>query len=145
MKKYSKTGFSLTEVLVGLSIFALLALPAYIMFSYSTSEEMAYNKNAAANRIMESFRDEVKNLSYIYVTNPSNGLINQQGLIKETQLPPKTYEVYKQEKDKFSDLKIELFSSEDSEKTMVTFNIYIKWSRRGGSETSETLSFIKVK
>ena len=62
--KNNKNGFTLVEILVALGIFALIAIPAFMFFSYSASNEVEYHKNVSASRLMESFKNEIKQYSF---------------------------------------------------------------------------------
>lgn len=141
MTKNNKKGLTLTEITVALGLFALLAIPAYMMFSYGAADEMAYHKTAAANRILESCRDEIKNLSYAYALDLGTSF-------DSVNLPPATF-------DKLLNAQIELKDSsfkfhgtaevKSGDLEHIKFTLKVTWTKRGGSTAEEQLVFIKVK
>ena len=64
IKKNNKSGVSLTEISVAVLIFAIVAIPLYYAISYGSKEEIQLDKVAIANKVLESFKDEIKNLDY---------------------------------------------------------------------------------
>ena len=59
-----KNGFTLVEILIALGLFALIAIPTYMFFSYSAANEIEYHKNVSASRLMETFKNEIKDYSF---------------------------------------------------------------------------------
>lgn len=134
INKKKKNGFTLVEIMVALGIFALLAIPAYMMFAHSASTENEYHKNATANRLMESFRDELKQ----YPFDEAKGFTNA------TNAPPATAKVYQEAQSKYSDMQMKIEPSEIDDKTM-KFVLTVTWKSRSGKERKETSTFVKVK
>ena len=134
MNKKKNTAFTLIEIMVALGIFALLAIPAYMMFAHSASTENEYHKNAAANRLMESFRDELKQ----YPFEEAVGFTDAQNA------PPATAKVYQEARSKYSDMKMDIAKSEIDDKTM-KFVLTVTWKSRSGNDRKETSTFVKVK
>ena len=60
----TKSGFSLAEISLAVLIFALCAIPLYYAISYGSAEEIQLEKMAIANKLLESFRDEMKNIDF---------------------------------------------------------------------------------
>ena len=83
--KKNKSGVSLTEISVAVLIFALVAIPLYYAISYGSKEEIQLDKVAIANKVLESFRDEIKNLDYPTVESFGNKIVS-------TQLPPNSFQ-----------------------------------------------------
>lgn len=136
-----KRGITLTELTVALGLFALLAIPAYMVFSYGAADEMSYHKTAAANRILESCRDEIKNLSYKYAEQdlvPSFTNVNS---------PPSTFNTFMDFQKDFKDknFKLEGKAVVNKNPDHIKFDLKVTWTKKNGSIAEETLSFIKVK
>jgi type II secretory pathway pseudopilin PulG len=139
--KMKKRGITLTELTVALGLFALLAIPAYMVFSYGAADEMSYHKTAAANRILESCRDEIKNLSYKYAEKdlvPSFTNVNS---------PPSTFNTFMDFQKDFKDknFKLEGKAVVNKNPDHIKFDLKVTWTKKNGSIAEETLSFIKVK
>ena len=126
----NKLAFTLVEITVALGIFALLAIPAYMLFSYSASSENEYHKTAAALRVIETYRDEIKNLSF--------------NVAKEykSDLTPQASEIFATEHDKYG---LEKEITPEERDNMIKITITIKWKNRRGTELKETQTFVKVK
>ena len=134
MIKNNKNGFTLVEIMVALGLFALIAIPAYMFFSYTTSNEIEYHKNVSASRLMETFKNDIKQYSF-----------------EETRLfsdannaPPNTKKIYDEIKSKFSDLEMKIVQEDVDEKT-IRFTLTVTWKSRGGGERKETSTCVKVK
>ena len=134
MIKNNKIGFTLVEIMVALCIFALIAIPAYMFFSYTTANEIEYHKNVSASRLMETFKNDIKQYSF-----------------EETRLfsdannaPPNTKKIYDEIKSKFSDLEMKIVQEDVDEKT-IRFTLTVTWKSRGGAERKETSTCVKVK
>jgi prepilin-type N-terminal cleavage/methylation domain-containing protein len=141
MKKSKKFGFTLTEITVALGLFALLAVPAYLMFSFGAADEMSYHKTAAANRILESCRDEIKNLSYAYAQSLGSSF-------DSINLPPATFDklLNAQKELKDSTFKFSGIAEETTtEPAHIKFTLKVTWTKKGGATAEEKLVFIKVK
>ncbi len=139
MKKNKKSGVSLVEIILAVMIFAIVAIPLYYAVSYSSNEEVQLDKIAIANKILESFRDEIKNLDFevvkAYGTN-----------IDGSQLPPNSFQALLNSQKKYKDFK---FSAEAEHKEAtgiesILFKAEVKWTLANGKESSQKLSFVKV-
>jgi prepilin-type N-terminal cleavage/methylation domain-containing protein len=141
MKKNNK-GFSLAEIAVALALFGILAIPVYMAFSRGAAEEINYDKVAAANKILESFKDEIKNLSFEYALD-----LQKQGTFTAIQGPPNTFNALLETQQKFKDFKLEGKAEKvpglDIE--AVKFLIEVSWTKGGGAKVTERISFVKVK
>ncbi len=136
--KKNKLGVSLTEISVAVLVFALVAIPLYYAISFGTKEEIQSDKVAIANKILESFRDEIKNLDFETVLSYGED-------ITATNLPPnsfqKMYDAQKEYKDFNFKAKAKL--NDNDGMRSITFNATVSW-RRDGGESTQKISFIKV-
>ena len=134
MNKKNKIGFTLVEIMVALGIFALIAIPVYMFFSYTTANEIEYHKNVSASRLMESFKNEIKQYSFE----------ESKGFTDANNAPPNTKKIYDEIKSKFSDLEMKIVLENVDEKT-IRYNLTVTWKSRGGAERKESSTFVKVK
>ena len=134
MIKNNKNGFTLVEIMVALGIFALIAIPVYMFFSYTTSNEIVYHKNVSASRLMETFKNDIKQYSF----EECNGFTDA------NNAPPNTKKIYDEIKSKFSDLEMKIVTENVDEKT-IRFTLTVTWKSRGGAERKETSTCVKVK
>ena len=137
--KKNKLGVSLTEISVAVLIFALVAIPLYYAISYGSKEEIQLDKVAIANKILESFKDEIKNLDYATVESFGNK-------IESTQLPPNSFQELLKAQKKYKDIKFEAESVEDNNNDVISRKITaeVKWTNGTGNTSSQKISFIKV-
>lgn len=122
-------------------IFALAALPLYYAISYGSGEEIQLDKIAIANKILESFRDEVKNLDFETVKAFGSSFDGR-------QLPPNSFQKLLDAQEKYKDFKFQAQSERKIVNEIETLNISaeVKWTvGSGGRESSQKISFIKVK
>ena len=122
MIKNNKNGFTLVEIMVALGIFALIAIPVYMFFSYTTANEIEYHKNVSASRLMETFKNDIKQYSF----EECNGFTDA------NNAPPNT------------DLEMKIVTENVDEKT-IRFTLTVTWKSRGGAERKETSTCVKVK
>ncbi len=134
MIKNNKNGFTLVEIMVALGIFALIAIPVYMFFSYTTANEIEYHKNVSASRLMETFKNDIKQYSF----EECNGFTDA------NNAPPNTKKIYDEIKSKFSDLEMKIVTENVDEKT-IRFTLTVTWKSRGGAERKETSTCVKVK
>ena len=134
MIKNNKNGFTLVEIMVALGIFALIAIPVYMFFSYTTANEIEYHKNVSASRLMETFKNDIKQYSF----EECNGFTDA------NNAPPNTKKIYDEIKSKFSDLEMKIVQENVDEKT-IRFTLTVTWKSRGGAERKETSTCVKVK
>lgn len=134
MIKNNKNGFTLVEIMVALGIFALIAIPVYMFFSYTTANEIEYHKNVSASRLMETFKNDIKQYSF----EECNGFTDA------NNAPPNTKKIYDEIKSKFSDLEMKIVTENVDEKT-ISFTLTVTWKSRGGAERKETSTCVKVK
>ena len=134
MIKNNKSGFTLVEIMVALCIFALIAIPAYMFFSYTAANEIEYHKNVSASRLMETFKNDIKQYSF----EECNGFTDA------NNAPPNTKKIYDEIKSKFSDLEMTIVPENVDEKT-IRFTLTVTWKSRGGAERKETSTCVKVK
>ena len=138
-KQNNKLGVSLTEITISVLVFALIAIPLYYAISFGSKEEIYLEKVSHANKILESFRDEIKNLDFETVKNFGNN-------IDGTQLPPNSFQKLFEAQKKFKDFK---FSAQAESKAIneiesISFKAEVKWTKDNGTEASQKLSFVKV-
>ncbi len=134
MIKNNKNGFTLVEIMVALGIFALIAIPVYMFFSYTTANEIEYHKNVSASRLMETFKNDIKQYSF----EECNGFTDA------NNAPPNTKKIYDEIKSKYSDLEMTIVLKNVDEKT-IRFTLTVTWKSRGKAERKETSTFVKVK
>ncbi len=137
--KKNKSGVSLTEISVAVLIFAIVAIPLYYAISYGSKEEIQLDKVAIANKVLESFKDEIKNLDYPTVESFGEK-------IEATQLPPNSFQELLKAQQKYKDFKFEAESIEDNNNDVISRKITaeVKWINGSGNTTSQKISFIKV-
>lgn len=138
MKKI-KSGVSLVEIVLAVAIFAIISIPLYYAISFGSKEEIQLDKVAHANKILESFRDEIKNLDFDTVKNMGSK-------IDGSQLPPNSFQSLLKAQQKYKDFK---FNAEAETKTIneiesISFNAEVNWTKDSGGKSSQKLSFVKV-
>ena len=135
----NKLGVSLAEISVAVLIFALVAIPLYYAISFGTKEEIQSDKVAIANKILESFRDEIKNLDFETVLGYGED-------IKASHLPPNSFgKMYNAQKDyKDFDFEAKAIKKDVDGIRSIRFNATVTWTRDGGKKSSQKISFIKV-
>jgi prepilin-type N-terminal cleavage/methylation domain-containing protein len=134
MIKNNRIGFTLVEILVALGIFGLIAVPAYMFFSYTAANEIEYHKNVSASRLMETFKNDIKQYSFE----------ESKGFTDANNAPPNTKKIYDEIKSKFSDLEMKIVLENVDEKT-IRFTLTVTWKSRSGDERKETSTCVKVK
>ena len=139
IKKNNKSGVSLTEISVAVLIFALVAIPLYYAISFGSKEEIQLDKVAIANKILESFRDEIKNLDYPTVESFGDK-------IESKDLPPNSFQALLEAQQKYKDFKFEAESKEDNNNEVISRKITaeVSWTNGSGNKTSQKISFVKV-
>ncbi len=145
MKK-SNRGVSLVEIIVAVMVFALAAIPLYYAISYGASEETNLEKVAIANKILESFRDEIKDLDYKTV----EGLMSAGAAWKTLDasgLPPNSFNSLLTAQKKYKDFsfKTEVRKSPGADLDSLEFKAHVAWTTGRGNTASESIAFIKVK
>lgn len=136
----NKSGFSLAEISLAVLIFALCAIPLYYAISYGSAEEIQLEKMTIANKLLESFRDEMKNIDF--------DLAKKDYLtINENSLPPETFNVYLDAAKKYKDFK---FVSDSKVNDLngiesINFKVGVSWTTNSGRIASQSISFVKVK
>ena len=135
----NKSGFSLTEISVAVLLFAIVAIPLYYAVSYGSKEEIQLDKIAIANKVLESFRDEIKNLDYATVESLGKD-------IEANQLPPNSFSALWDAQSKYKDFEFKAESIEDKNNDVVSRKITaeITWTNGTGNKSSQKISFIKV-
>ena len=138
--KNNKSGTSLVEISIAVLIFALCAIPLYYAVSYGSKEEIRMEKVALANKILESYRDEIKNLDY--------DLAKDFGSVSDNNgLPPETLKVVEQAKES-KDFKVTVTSGPgpDPDVESTVFKAEVTWIAEGGGEpVTQKISFVKIK
>ena len=136
--KNHKSGVSLPEISIAVLIFALCAIPLYYAIAYGSKEEIRMEKVAIANKILESFRDEIKDLDY-------DTAITFADFSDNSGLPPETLKVLEKAKES----KEYHVSCESEKKTefdieTTTFKAKVTWNAEG-KDVEQLLTFVKVK
>lgn len=134
-----KHGVSLVEIVAAVAIFAIVAVPLYYAVSYGSKEEIQLEKVSIANKILESFRDEVKNLDFETVKSYGSSFDG-------SQLPPNSFQKLLDAQKKHKDFK---FSAEATTKNIndiesIAITAEVKWTKDGKGESSQKISFVKV-
>lgn len=138
-QKQNKKGVSLIEISIAVLIFALVAIPLYYAITYGSNEEIQLDKIAIANKVLESFRDEIKNLDFATIEEMGSH-------ITATQLPPNSFQKLLDAQQKYKDF---AFSAEVEDKTLndiksLAFKAEVTWTKGNGQKSSQKISFVKV-
>ena len=137
----NKSGFSTTEIAIAVLLFALAAIPLYYAISYGSNKEIQLDKIAIANKVLESFRDEIKSLDFELVKSFGSS-------IDASQLPPNSFDKLYEALKKYKDYKFSAtseFKEENGIETLI-FKAQITWHDGvGGKESTQKLSFMKVR
>lgn len=137
----NKRGVTLIEISVAVLIFALVAIPLYYAITYGSNEEIQLDKVAIANRILESFRDEIKNLDFETVDNYGSN-------IDGSQLPPNSFKALLDGQQKYKDFafKAEIKKPETTLSDVVSLTIVaeVSWTKGNGEKSTQKISFVKV-
>lgn len=136
--KINRSGFSLTEIVIAVMVFAIVSVPLYYAISFGSKEEIHLEKVSMANKVLEAFRDEIMNLDYKTVESLGN---NFDG----TQMPPKSFSELLAAQDKFKDLKLTAVSVANETNDARTITAEVTWKREGKGDSSVKISFVKVK
>ena len=140
-KKTNKSGISLVEITIAIFIFAVCAIPIYYAISYGSSEEIHLEKRSIGNKILESFRDEVKNLDFKTAQQYQNFSGN-------SGLPPDTFKAVEHivNEKKYKDYVVSCTSEETTENDIkiITFKPEVKWTNNKGQEITQKISFVVV-
>ncbi len=139
-------GFSLAEIIVAILVFAVGAIPIYYAISYGASEETNLEKVAIASKILQSFRDEIKDLDFKTV----EGLMGAGAAWKSVDggaLPPNSFNSLLTAQKKYKDFlfKTDVRKSPGADLDSLEFKAVVTWTTGRGNTASETISFIKVK
>jgi len=144
MKK-SRKGLSLVEIIVAVAVFAIAAVPIYYAISYNAADEANIGKRSIAQKILESFRDEIKDLEYDYVVSLMSAGSSWKP-INSSGMTPNSFNVLLTAQKEFKDFN---FSGEvrtsGGAVEILEFKTEVTWTSGRGKQESEKLSFIKVK
>ena len=137
--KINKFGVTLAEVAVAVLIFAVAAIPLYYAISYGAKEEVQLDKIAQANKILSSFKEECIELDYDEVVKLKQGLDGFNA--------PKTFNDLMLAQKQYKDFRLTVSATEKTVVDIVSLTVEaeVKWTRDGGGESSQKLSFVKVK
>ncbi len=146
MRKNKALGFSLVEIIVAIMVFALGAVPIYYAISYGASEETNLEKVAIANKILEAFRDEIKDLDFKTV----EGLMGAGAgwkTVEGSALPPNSFNSLLTAQKKYKDFSFQtdVRKSPGADLDSLEFKAHVSWTTGRGNIASETIAFIKVK
>ena len=138
--KISRFGVTMAEVAVAVLIFAVAAIPLYRAISFGAKQEINLDKEAQANKILTSFKEECSELDY-------DAVDNFKPKIDGSNVPQKTFKNLLEVQKKYKDFKFEANLQEkkagDIESLLIEAEV--KWTKDGGGEASRKLSFVKVK
>lgn len=140
--KINNRGITLAEVLVAVALLGILAIPVFMGISHGAADELNYDKVAAANKVLESFKNEMKNLSYEYAVE-----LADRGSFNGLDTAPNTFNELLKAQEKFRDLKFQGKAERDTSTgaEAIKFTVWITWTKQGGSQSRETIFFIKTK
>lgn len=144
MKK-NRLGLSLVEIIVAVAVFAIAAVPIYYAISYNAADEANIGKRSIAQKILESFRDEIKDLEYDYVVGLM-GATSSWKTFTSSGMTPNSFNVLLTAQQEFKDF---VFSGEvktaGGAVELLEFKVEVTWTSGRGKQEVEKLSFIKVK
>ncbi len=146
MKKLNNLGASLVEIAIALMIFAFAAIPLYYAMSYGAQEETNLEKVAIATKILESLRDEIKDLEFEKVEG-SVGATSAWKTIGVGELPPNAFNELLTGQKKYKDFvfSAEVRKSPGADIDAIEFKAEVSWTTGRGKKSTEKMSFIKVK
>ncbi len=141
-KIINKSGVTLTEISLAVLIFALTAIPLYYAINYGSNEEIQLNKISIANKILEAFKDEVKNLDYNYVDDMCND-----EKIETNELPPNSFQSLFNAQKEYKDFNFtgNAKKTTTNDVESIKINAEISWTNGFGQKSNQKITFIKVK
>ncbi len=144
MKK-GKNGVSLVEIIVAVAVFAIAAVPIYYAISYNAADQTNIGKRSIAQKILESFRDEIKDLEYDYVVSLMGAGANWKSF-SSSDMTPNSFNVLLAAQQDFKDF---AFSGEVKTSggavEILELKVEVTWTSGRGKQEVEKLAFIKVK
>lgn len=146
MKKNKRNAVSLVEIVVAVLVFTLAAIPIYYAISYGAAEETNLEKVAIASKILESFRDEIKDLDYDIV----KGLMGATSVWKTVDakgMTPNSFNSLLTAQGKYKDFNFqtEVRVSPGADVESLEFKAEVSWTTGRNKKAKEKISFIRVK
>lgn len=151
MKKTCKCkGVSLLEVIVAVLIFSVAIVPLYYALTYGARQEIDYSKVTLANKILESFRDEVLSLDFETVqglVGVSAGSTSWQKF-DASALPPNSFDKVLKAQREHQDFQFsgQVRTPPDAVVDALEFRAEVTWPSHGGPvREPENVVFVKVR
>lgn len=139
-------GLSLVEIIVAVMVFAVAAVPIYYAIAYNAADETNIGKRNLAQKIIQSFRDEIKDLDFDYTkelmdATPSWRKIDSAGMT------PNAFNVLLKAQQQFKDFQFngDVRISSDAAYEILEFKVEITWTSGRGRNETEAATFIKVR
>jgi hypothetical protein len=140
-KMNKKSGVSTTEIAIAVLVFAVAAIPLYYAISFGSNQDIQLDKIARANKVLESFRDEIKSLDF--------ETVHQYGSpIDARNLPPNSFNEFLEAQKRYKDYEFKATSDYSNENDIEALIIkaQITWhDGTGNKESIQKISFMKVK
>jgi hypothetical protein len=113
--------------------------------SYGAQEEVNLEKVAIATKILESLRDEVKDLEFKKVSG-SVGATGSWKKIGVGELPPNSFNTLLTAQKKYKDFTFaaEVRKTPGADIDAIEFKAEVSWTTGRGKKSTEKMSFIKV-
>ncbi|HMM61439.1 MAG TPA: hypothetical protein PLK28_09360 [Candidatus Rifleibacterium sp.] len=136
-----KRGLSLIEIAAAVLVFSAAVIPLYHAMSYGAKEDIHIDKIAVADKILTSFRDEIKNMDFKTVA----GLYGSARVYKGTEdMTPNTFKEFLKEKEKYKDFEFEAETTkQDSPIESISFKAKVTWTS-ATNKGERKLAFVKV-
>ncbi|HNX76219.1 MAG TPA: hypothetical protein PLM07_07220 [Candidatus Rifleibacterium sp.] len=136
-----KRGLSLVEIVAAILVFSVAVIPLYYAMSYGAKEDIHIDKVAVADKILSSFRDEIKNMDFKTVA----GLYGSARTYKGTEdMTPNTFKEFLKEKEKYKDFEFEVETlKQDSPIESISFKAMVTWTAEA-TKGERRLAFVKV-
>lgn len=145
MKNYKTTaGISLIEIMVAVLLLALAAIPIYRTLSFGASKEIENEKIAIANRILESFKNEIMGMPFeVLQTEFSDTSWQTIGADF-----PNVFNALMEAQKKYKDFEFsgQVRQVEDAVVPTMEFKAEVNWTKNDGEKRDkpEKIFFIKV-
>lgn len=149
IKKFKNTrAVSLLEFILAVLVFGIAVIPLYYAISYGAKHEIDYEKVGIANKLLESFKDEVLSLDYEIIEGMfslDDGSTTWKN-IAQPSLPPLAFNAIFQAQTEYKDFKFagEARNTGTSAVKAIEFKASISWESTG-PQRNEEIFFVKVK
>ena len=149
MKKIN-SGLSLIEITIAVFMFAAAIIPIYYAISFGARHEIDYEKVGLANKILESFRDEVQGLDFEEVQGFFSLDDGSEGVWRDIQasnLTPDVFMELLEAQQEFQDFQFSgrARNMAGSSVDAIEFEANIEWDSIAPDRDPETIRFIKTR